>query len=187
MLFNVTELSKQAISLTFSTIEGFKHSAGTMERHLKSVYSREAIQEMQRYNVSLVSLPFELACPITLPNILAATQPLPSNKASSIDHANRSQMVESIKVLHSMKGNVALWKLSVDFFTLLEVVLTSMMVQLSKEGLLGNRFKYHADGKIRIRADKQLLIPEVASSFDQVTQDKIGLDDLKAMSGMLAV
>jgi hypothetical protein len=31
------------------------------------------------------------------------------------------------------------------------------------------------------------LIPEVASSFDQVTQDKIGLDDLKAMFGMLAV
>ena len=68
-----------------------------------------------------------------------------------------------------------------------EVVLTSMMVQLSKEGSLGNRFKYHADGKIRIRADKKLLIPEVVSSFDQVTQDKIGLDDLKAMFGMLAV
>ncbi|KAG0833316.1 hypothetical protein G6F18_006823 [Rhizopus arrhizus] len=90
-------------------------------------------------------------------------------------------MVESIKVLRSMKGDVALWKLSVDFFTLLEVVLTLMMVQLSKEGSLGNRFKYHADGKIRIRADKKLLIPEVVSSFDQVTQDKIGLDDLKAI------
>lgn len=98
MLFNVTELSKQAISLTFSTIEGFKHSAGTMERHLKSVYSREAIQEMQRYNVSLVSLPFELACPITLPNILAATQSLPSNKAPSIDHVKKTKCFSLFKI-----------------------------------------------------------------------------------------
>ena len=44
---------------------------------------------MQRYNVSLVSLPFELACPIALPNILAATQSLPSNKAPCIDHVKK--------------------------------------------------------------------------------------------------
>lgn len=63
-----------------------------------------------------------------------------------------------------------------------------MMVQLIKEGLLDNHFKCHADGNIRINADKQeLLIPEIASSLYQATQDKISFDDLKAMFGMLTV
>ncbi|KAG1050324.1 hypothetical protein G6F43_007388 [Rhizopus delemar] len=58
-----------------------------------------------------------------------------------------------------------------------------MMVQLIKEGLLDNHFKCHADGNIRINADKQeLLIPEIASSLYQATQDKISFDDSKAIN-----
>ncbi|KAG1140137.1 hypothetical protein G6F37_009283 [Rhizopus arrhizus] len=67
-------------------MEGPKNSADTMVRHLENVYSREATQEMQRYEVSSDSLPFELACPITLPDILSAIRSLPSNKAPDVDH-----------------------------------------------------------------------------------------------------
>ncbi|EIE85072.1 hypothetical protein RO3G_09782 [Rhizopus delemar RA 99-880] len=63
-----------------------KHSADTMVRHLESVYPREIIQEMQRYNVSSISLLVELACPITLTDILAAIQLLPPNKVPGGDH-----------------------------------------------------------------------------------------------------
>lgn len=69
-----------------------------------------------------------------------------------------------------------------------EVELNSMTVQLTKEGLLDNRFKYNADGKIRINANKQEpLIVEVSSGLDQGTQEKIDFDHSKAMFGMLAV
>ncbi|KAI7907321.1 uncharacterized protein BX663DRAFT_426640 [Cokeromyces recurvatus] len=63
-----------------------------------------------------------------------------------------------------------------------------MTEQLSKQGLLDNRFKYYADGKIRMNADKQeLLLLEVSSALGQATQDKIAFDHTKAMFGLLAI
>lgn len=63
-----------------------------------------------------------------------------------------------------------------------------MTEQLSKQGLLDNRFKYYADGKVRINADKQeLLLLEVSSALGQATQDKIAFDHTKAMFGLLAI
>ncbi|CAO3607353.1 unnamed protein product [Mucor fragilis] len=51
-----------------------------------------------------------------------------------------------------------------------EIELTSMTEQLSKQGLTDNRFKYYADGKVRINADKQkLLLLEVSSAQGQAT------------------
>ncbi|KAG0750381.1 hypothetical protein G6F57_002412 [Rhizopus arrhizus] len=41
---------------------------------------------MQRYNISSDSLPFELAGPITPPDIISAIQSLSSNNASDVDH-----------------------------------------------------------------------------------------------------
>ncbi|KAG1167021.1 hypothetical protein G6F46_002906 [Rhizopus delemar] len=67
-------------------MEGPKHSADTMTRHLKSAFSRETTLETQRYNISSDSLPFELADPITLPDIISTTQSHPSNKAPIVDH-----------------------------------------------------------------------------------------------------
>ncbi|KAG0752573.1 hypothetical protein G6F24_013496 [Rhizopus arrhizus] len=69
-----------------------------------------------------------------------------------------------------------------------EIELTSMTEQLSKQGLLDNRFKYYADGKVRINADKQEpLLLEVSSALGQATQDKIAFDHTKAMFGLLAI
>ncbi|KAG1055790.1 hypothetical protein G6F43_002267 [Rhizopus delemar] len=69
-----------------------------------------------------------------------------------------------------------------------EVELTSMTEQLSKQGLLDNRFKYYADGKVRINADKQEpLLLEVSSALGRATRDKIAFDHTKAMFGLLAI
>lgn len=69
-----------------------------------------------------------------------------------------------------------------------EIELTSMTEQLSKQGLLDNRFKYYADGKVRINADKQeVLLLEVSSALGLATQDKIAFDHTKAMFGLLAM
>lgn len=69
-----------------------------------------------------------------------------------------------------------------------EIELTSMTAQLSKQGLLDNHFKYYADGKIRINADKQeLLLLKASSALGQATQDKIAFDHTKAMFGLLAI
>ncbi|KAG1164786.1 hypothetical protein G6F36_013732 [Rhizopus arrhizus] len=57
-----------------------------MARHLENVYSRETTQEMQRYEVSTDSLPFESACPIILSDIVSAIRSLPSNKTPYVDH-----------------------------------------------------------------------------------------------------
>lgn len=47
---------------------------------------------------------------------------------------------------------------------------------------------YHADGKIRINADKQEpLVLEVSLALDQATQEKIDFDHSKAMFGMLVI
>lgn len=47
-----------------------------------------------------------------------------------------------------------------------EFELTSMTEQISRKGLLDNRFKYYADGKIRTDADKQEpLLLEVSSAL----------------------
>ncbi|KAG1032852.1 hypothetical protein G6F43_013675 [Rhizopus delemar] len=64
-----------------------------MARHLENVYSREATQEMQRSEISSDSLPFELACPITLPDILSAIRSLPSNKAPGVDHVKNDMLL----------------------------------------------------------------------------------------------
>jgi hypothetical protein len=74
-------------------MKGPKHSADAMARHLENVYSRETTKEMQRYEVSSDSLPFELACPITLPDILSAIRPLPSNKDPGVDHAKNEMLL----------------------------------------------------------------------------------------------
>ncbi|KAG1147081.1 hypothetical protein G6F37_004298 [Rhizopus arrhizus] len=74
-------------------MEGPKHSADTMTRHLESIFSRETIQEMQRYEISSDSLPFELACPIALPDILSAIRSLPSNKAPGVDHVKNEMLL----------------------------------------------------------------------------------------------
>ncbi|KAG1298434.1 hypothetical protein G6F66_001737 [Rhizopus arrhizus] len=84
---------RRTISPTFSTMEGPKHSADTMARHLENVYSREATQEMQRYEVSSDCLPFELTCPITLPDIISAIRSLPSNKAPGVDHVKNEMLL----------------------------------------------------------------------------------------------
>lgn len=69
-----------------------------------------------------------------------------------------------------------------------EVELISMTERLSKQGLLDNRFKYYADGKVRINADKQEpLLLEVSSALGRATQDKIAFDHTKAMFGLLAI
>ncbi|KAG1053718.1 hypothetical protein G6F43_004220 [Rhizopus delemar] len=74
-------------------MEGPKHSADTMTRHLKSAFSRETTLETQRYNISSDSLPFELADPITLPDIISATQSHPSNKAPVVDHVKNEMLL----------------------------------------------------------------------------------------------
>ncbi|KAG1458120.1 hypothetical protein G6F46_006056 [Rhizopus delemar] len=80
---------RRTISPTFSTMEGPKHSADTMARHLENVYSKEATQGMQRSEISSDSLPFEFVCPIALTNILSVIQSLPSNNASGVDHLSK--------------------------------------------------------------------------------------------------
>ncbi|ORE07193.1 hypothetical protein BCV72DRAFT_205977 [Rhizopus microsporus var. microsporus] len=63
-----------------------------------------------------------------------------------------------------------------------------MTERLSKQGLLDNRFKYYADGKVRINADKQeLLLLEVSSALGRATQDKVAFDHTKAIFGLLAI
>lgn len=57
-----------------------------------------------------------------------------------------------------------------------EFELTSMTEQISRKGLLDNRFKYYADGKIRTDADKQEpLLLEVSSALGWATQEKLFL------------
>lgn len=69
-----------------------------------------------------------------------------------------------------------------------ETELSAMTEQLNKQGLLDNRFKYYADGKVRVNTDKQeLLLLEVSSALNQATQDKIAFDHTKAMFGLLAI
>lgn len=69
-----------------------------------------------------------------------------------------------------------------------EAELTSMTKRLSGQGLLDNRFKYYADGKIRTNTDKQEpLILEASSSLSRTSQDKIAFDYTKAMFGLLAI
>jgi hypothetical protein len=84
---------RKTISPIFSTMEGPKHSADTITRHLESVFSRETTQEMQRYNISSDSLPFELVGPITPPDIISAIQSLPSNNASDVDHIKNEMLL----------------------------------------------------------------------------------------------
>ncbi|KAI9481097.1 MAG: hypothetical protein EXX96DRAFT_538325 [Benjaminiella poitrasii] len=69
-----------------------------------------------------------------------------------------------------------------------EVELTSMTEQVRNQGLLDSRFKYYANGKVRIDNDKQEpLLLEVSSALDKTTQDEIAFDHTKAMFGLLAV
>ncbi|KAI9318582.1 hypothetical protein BX666DRAFT_1855276 [Dichotomocladium elegans] len=69
-----------------------------------------------------------------------------------------------------------------------EIELESMTEQLSSQGLLDHRFKYNADGKIRIHRDRiEPLLLEVSSAYKQASQDKIAFDHSKAMFGLLSI
>lgn len=69
-----------------------------------------------------------------------------------------------------------------------EVELVAMTEQLKAQGLLDNRFKYNADGIIRMsNSSREPLLVEVSSAYSEAGKDKAAFDHYKAMFGLLAV
>ncbi|KAG0162916.1 hypothetical protein DFQ30_001019 [Apophysomyces sp. BC1015] len=70
-----------------------------------------------------------------------------------------------------------------------EEELISMSKQLRKRGLLDQRFKYNADGILRLKsiANVEILLLETSSAYDSASNGKTSFDHFKGMFGLLSM
>lgn len=70
-----------------------------------------------------------------------------------------------------------------------EIELNAMTLQLKQEGMNDRRYKYNADGTLRVNdlSATEILLTEVSSGYGSSDAGKISFDHYKAMFGMLAM